>query len=609
MWPQSQSRNRTSAYTNAAALESLPSDILLEIASYLSDGQRLQLALTCTEIYPKTIPSLYPNVSLTGPRQCQDTLSMLSHTPDLARHVRSLVLRPDPTTLIPSSSTPSEDGEDWCTSISYLIMNAAPFMDALHAFEWHSHSGTPVDDMWGVLRASCPNLTDVRVISSSSLAICPSLSSFSNLRMFALSVAPARTECLPRSGTVLGGSDRITSNAVGSIPPRLLDMLSRRCPDLRSLTLEIPVGGRPMGDQFWDATWPHLRTLTVSSSIQHHEEFLTFLGRHPSINRLCLSAASADLSLLSVDALPRLQHLTGTVNHLTALASRGEPVSQYPPFSLDNPQAQFPASSPLSKTLESLVLTEHIRLQMSTPFAIYHVLVGLTQLTRLKIIFDAQGELDPSGVLKTMVAARPGLVHLDLTMTSKAWLSMDTTATLLSRLTELRTLRLTIVQMPGDKTMISAAKRLATVCRRLTNLNVKFVPAQDPGRPGDSNPEVLYEAQFDIEHDFHDVPTTLFAVEHYHPSSGRSSTRTRHDLASHTVQTMFGVTTPVHHATAQNSQLYAYSACLLLMAAWTAAMGLIRRVGETTIGAHSALAHRNVFDEEEHIPTQGYLSA
>ncbi|KAI0690897.1 hypothetical protein BC835DRAFT_157327 [Cytidiella melzeri] len=601
--------------SSTTPFESLPSDLLLEVASYLSDrGERLQLSLTSTHVYPKVIPSVYNSLKLSGPRQCHNTLSMLRDTSSLARHVKTLEIYPEriPTSFGQRYSNRGEEEHECYASMAALVIGVAPYMDALQAFAWHCNSSSPrsVDPMWDTLRRCCLNLKSLTMVSSSvtpaaGIAV-PStllhshdkLSSFSNLTTFALQAT--------------------ASGVPSTLSEHQLDMLTLRCPNLQSLTLDCTNIHDP---RLLAATWPHLHTLTLGPTSADPQTLILFLERHAAIENLSLSPLiNIDLSLLPKDALPNLKHFTGTVDQLAALSWRGQPqphgqgqgqaYTGTSRFSLENPQAQFPVTNPLARSLESLTLAGRIVLKQLTPFAMYTVLVGLTKLTELRVVFDVQGEYgDPSAVVKTIVAARPGLERLELTCVGKASLSLETFSKLLHRLKNLRALSLTVVQLLVDETLASAAKRFALTNPRLTTVDIVYIHP-DPHEPPSAESlqrkesvlgEFVRAGYYTIDHDVRNVPTTLYAVEQLvlptrttrdlNHSSSLERTRTTYDLrddaglrlCSQTTTTTTTTTTknrrwstpvlptPVAAATATkkiDSKVSVLSALLLMATVW-----------------------------------------
>jgi len=81
------------------------------------------------------MPVLYETVVLVNLGQCIQTLEMLFRRPDIARHVRKLVLRPGADRSIVSS----------------IIRKVAVRFDALHSFEWDGDE-MPDEDIWFALR-------------------------------------------------------------------------------------------------------------------------------------------------------------------------------------------------------------------------------------------------------------------------------------------------------------------------------------------------------------------------------------------------------------------------------------------------------------------------
>ncbi|KAI0747342.1 hypothetical protein BC629DRAFT_1599394 [Irpex lacteus] len=500
------------------SLESLPADLLLDIASYLTDrGERLQLSLTSTLIYPKVIPSVYDTVKLAGSSQCLHTLAMLRDTPSLARHVQSLEIYPDHS---PRLGRRDLEDQDLLNLISALVAEVAPSMDALQTFVWGFSSGESVNAMWNALRQSCPKLKCLSSGVSEASSSCDSaLSEFNGLQSFALRALPAQ------------------SDTPAAVSEQQLNMLIHECPELETLTLDCVVES-----DLSSANWPHLRNLNLDSNSNISQTLIPFLERHASIERLSLHPSNPDdLSPLSEDALPGLKHFAGSVNHLTSLCCRGQSPQGYAGtsrFSLEHPQAQFPLSHPLSRSLESLAVMECIPVQQLTPFAMYSMLVGLKKLTSLKLKFDADGEYDSGAVLKTIVAARPELEELDVSFVGKESISMDAFHKILCRLKKLHKLSLTVVQFPGDESLAHTARRFVQIIPRLTDIHITYIPS---GAAPATSEDIDYtqKAHFTIEHNVHNIPVTMYSVEHVSAAKldvwpplpvRRTCTKTTYDL-------------------------------------------------------------------------------
>lgn len=72
---------------------------------------------------------------------------MLTHRPDVARHVQKLLVR--------FSTSPRARSIDYNGyMVSTLVYHLAPFLDALHTFVWDADEIPQRDDMWFALRIS-----------------------------------------------------------------------------------------------------------------------------------------------------------------------------------------------------------------------------------------------------------------------------------------------------------------------------------------------------------------------------------------------------------------------------------------------------------------------
>lgn len=154
------------------SVNSIPSDIILEIVTYLhSLSDKLNFSRTViislsravppnthhslqsSHIFARVIPSIYSSVELDGIEECEATLSMLAQSPHLARHVRKLVVHPEST----GSRRQPKFLRAWnyAHTVSSLVGAACQHMDALHTFSWDGEDSLPDDAMWEELRTWC----------------------------------------------------------------------------------------------------------------------------------------------------------------------------------------------------------------------------------------------------------------------------------------------------------------------------------------------------------------------------------------------------------------------------------------------------------------------
>lgn len=202
---------------------------------------------------------------------------------------------------------------------------------------------------------------------------------------------------------------------------RLWDMLIHRSPRLESLSIQGEWDEPMYAARLLDGNWPNLKSLSLTPVWFHehiHEgsqPLVDFLERHPSIEELTLTHTRLDLSQMSPEALPNLRLFNGRLEHLRELGIRGEPLNA---VGLQNPSTEL-STSPLSKTLDTLILPDAMALRELTPLAISSMLVGLRSLSSLTISFSLESGYDSNGVFRTIASACPQLLHLDLTCTCK----------------------------------------------------------------------------------------------------------------------------------------------------------------------------------------------
>lgn len=75
---------------------------------------------------------------------------MLQRRPDVARHVRKLVLRPEDQLTGRKQQVRAWDNAGM---ISRMVSDAAKYLDALQEFEWDGEDMLPDDRMWSGLRS------------------------------------------------------------------------------------------------------------------------------------------------------------------------------------------------------------------------------------------------------------------------------------------------------------------------------------------------------------------------------------------------------------------------------------------------------------------------
>ncbi|CDO75361.1 hypothetical protein BN946_scf184966.g29 [Trametes cinnabarina] len=437
-----------------SSLESLPTEIFLEIAGYLSlASDLLQLTQVSRNVYVKMLPALYADVDLHGAEQSERTLAMLERCPDVARHVRKLAVHPEHESL----SRPRDQYRVWDNAgvVSRCVMRAARNLDALHHFEWDGEDMLPDDRMWAELRARCPRLKSIGTTFGCFLPRpTSSLFQFDDLRQFSLTLKDgfyAHSLHVPSRGGSAPLKDHqvlltLADPASESEPvfTRLWDMLTLRCPALEALSIVGHSSEPSEAARLYTAHWPRLRSLTLGALVwntsvpgqpgvvqaqESSPDFKAFLYKHPSIESLHLvgrpSSNQLDLSALDHDALPNLNEFSGSFAHLRMLVDRASAPGNggnAVPAQVPNANPAVPASggtTALSKTLQRVCFPHAMHLRDLTPLSISRVLLSLHALTSLKVTFVIQGGYDSNGILRTLATSCPHLLDLDLTCTTK----------------------------------------------------------------------------------------------------------------------------------------------------------------------------------------------
>lgn len=93
------------------------------------------------------LPFLYTSVELKTVRRCDECLERLIGQPNVARYVRSLILRPRGYVDDDASHTSLCDERDIAIALNLVI----PHLHCLCRFEWHGFD-MPTDHIWATLR-------------------------------------------------------------------------------------------------------------------------------------------------------------------------------------------------------------------------------------------------------------------------------------------------------------------------------------------------------------------------------------------------------------------------------------------------------------------------
>ncbi|KAJ8076881.1 hypothetical protein AAF712_000475 [Marasmius tenuissimus] len=437
-------------------LAAAPGDLLLEIAGYLdSKMDMLNFSLTNNRIFTSVSSILYAVVILTSPEQCIATLQMLSRRPDIARHVRELVIRPG------SSKNAKAQYFDSLAASAAVRECAISFkLDALSRFTWDCDELPYFDDMWFALRVCCPRL---KYISTSLGSIAPATNShlfdFNDLRGFMFMLKQGFFEHHPE---MFFEEERPVSR-------RFWEMLMERCPNLEEFGIEGVSTFPAEAQHILEGRWPKLRKLVLGdvvvdghqgllgSPFTPQTSFIDFLKAHPLIEDLSLSRANANhnqLATLEPSAL-KLRAFSGTLEQLQAL-------------------------SHTHPNLESVTFRESMQTREVTSLVVAGLLQRLTALTKLKISFTLHSMYDSGNLLKSLIASCPNLRHLELICGHRPSFQIDTFSKTIRGFSKLRVLHLSIVRYPGDENLASGAARIAMANPRLEKFTLTFLPMKCP---------------------------------------------------------------------------------------------------------------------------------
>ncbi|OAX37349.1 hypothetical protein K503DRAFT_719896 [Rhizopogon vinicolor AM-OR11-026] len=434
-------------------LTALPPDLLLEVISCLpSRTDILNLALSSKVLFTNACAILYAHVHLGTTEQCQRTLSMLCSRPGIARHVQKLQIRF-------SSSRPTYFADINGITISTLLRELAPKLDALHTFIWDADEIPQCDEMWFALRMSCPRLRTIGMCYGSVMPDEHShLLDFKNLRGFSLTL---------KYGYYIHHADEFQD----ALPfeGRLWDMLVRSSLNLEELHI---FGGPLIPDgkvhPLCNARWPLLHSLSLGdimldwsaplSDAGSKRPFITFLEAHQRLRSLRTSRTALSPHLIpSLDpsALSQLTHFAGSLEHLQALV-------------------------PSHPKITHLAIEEPLIIRDLAPLIVTGVLQNLRCLTDLRIAFIFHSSYESGSLVKSLIGACPGVTTLEITCAKRPSFRVGTLAKSISALPRLRHLRLTLVPSGNEDSLRDCASQIAHANPRLHLFTLIFIPAWLP---------------------------------------------------------------------------------------------------------------------------------
>ncbi|KAF5385948.1 hypothetical protein D9615_002663 [Tricholomella constricta] len=472
-----------------------PGDLLIEIASALeSRADVLNLSLTSRYVYSNIAAVLYETVTLNSLEQCTRTLTMLQRRPDIARHVRELVIRPHSNNEVRHGVAVS-----LLASAAVRETAATQRLDALTKFIWDGDEKPYHEDMWFALRMGCPQL---RYIGTSVGRYLPMHNShlfdFVDLIGFSLTLKHGFYET---HMDMFLDEDNASSR-------QMWDMLIQRCPNLEELIIEgvstLPTDVHALVE----GRWPKLRKLALGDvSIDwipgllaqgEKRPFITFLEAHPTLDSLSLSRYTiqpAHLATLDPGSL-QLSSFSGTLQQLQAL-----------PY--------------LQSHLKSVTFRDSMQTRETSAQAVASLLQGFSHLTDLKISFNLHSMYDSGNLLRSLISSCPHLRKLELTCGNKPSFQLDSFSKTVRGFPKLRTLHLTIVKYPGDEALSAGAARIAKANPRLTKFSLTFIPPAYPLPLPFSLPYLPIpfptraSGSFELTCDHHGLPLSLIGFEHF----------------------------------------------------------------------------------------------
>ncbi|GLB33961.1 hypothetical protein LshimejAT787_0108450 [Lyophyllum shimeji] len=376
----------------------LPPELLLATAQCIQlPRDILRFSLASRKTHKLLLPALYASLECKTYYRCKERLTFLAARPELARHIKRLVIRPN---HLMSSSYIWLDAE---VEISEAVERLAPQLSALATFIWDGLE-PPEESLWIALRTHCPRLRHIgSTVGGGAILEDSELFTFSDLEGFSLIT---NYQDRPFSMLVFHHPD-----AVQSFPEALWTMLLDRCANLKELTL----GGErvsyytPLFDvrPLTRGRWPKLHSLTLGHTLMQN----------------------SGIALLDWDSVSEMQSMK---DFSSFISSHRHLRKLHIPY-----DARFPA---LDLTGSDVLITEfsgtHFYLGYILPYC-HLTTLSLSSLSTLELWVDlshriksylsglspeknaALQQTDHIKVLRPLVLACPRLLHLKIMCTTK----------------------------------------------------------------------------------------------------------------------------------------------------------------------------------------------
>ncbi|KAJ7768719.1 hypothetical protein DFH07DRAFT_915432 [Mycena maculata] len=474
----------------SAPVERLPASILQEIAGHISClTDVLNFGLCSRLMWERLLPRLYADVDLKTNKQCK-LLSALAKRPAIARHIRTLAVRPNN-----AEWTLPEDPINE-VAISDLISRLAAHLTALHTFIWDGLE-MPEDQMWLKLRKSCPHLVNIgTTVAEEPVENTSHLFAFRDLRKFSFVVKCASLEWLADGRPPME-----------KLPKRFWAMLVEHCPDLE----ELVIGGAAPCPRLFDirpvsyGQWPRLRSLTLGDLAmqappkndgRREPSFMAFLRSHPQLRCLKMQHVGGDAFPSALDlppiALPNLLTFSGPLTYVRTL--------------------------PQPWLLQDLSLNGLQHSATSFPL-LFSCLQQLTSLKSLSILIDLSlyttinrslQPRDHSKIFHSVLASCPRLSHLDLLCFTQPTFNVIEFSNAIHAAPHLRSFVLTKVHASSDEDMTHSAAQIARQNPALDTFTLRY--SQNSWlNPTGIRPK--HVGTYAVEHDAAGAATSLAADE------------------------------------------------------------------------------------------------
>ncbi|KIM41466.1 hypothetical protein M413DRAFT_11036 [Hebeloma cylindrosporum] len=413
--------------TSRAPIERLPTHLILEIGRQSPLRGILHLSRCSRRLRTLFAPVLYSTVELKTNKQCKVTLVALSKRPELSRHIRHLIVRPN---TLEWTDPGDEIDEDL---VATLIASMAKQLRTLEAFEWDGME-MPNDTLWMALKRSIATTIGEEPINPSS-----PLWDFDDLRRVSLTVKCHSLDWLAE------GLPKIEK-----LPKKFWAMLLERCPRLEELTIGGPAPSPRVFDirHITAGRWLRLRSITIGDMV------LISSTQTSVYNMLAEARIFLPLILPSI-ALPNLSSFGGPLKFVKTLPNPRR-LRHLTLTCLHHSTSAFPPTLAVLQELKTLVsLSVWIDLSFGQSYGLGARTSGENGVKR------GQQRFDDVLVMQSLLSSSPGLKELDVACFTRPTFGMREFSRILQVAPKLESFILTKVHKSNEEDLTRSAARIA----------------------------------------------------------------------------------------------------------------------------------------------------